>query len=338
MGTIVSESMLRVKFQHGKYLGSVEEYFVSRMNPGDVFWFAGMSVEFIRIHEMTVTVRKAPNKKGLVPQWMGGRMPLSSNLSVFIRENLSNAIANPHKEKELKKLQPLLKVQQERSAIPSEDQLLIEQAETKEGHHIFVFPFEGRLVHEGMAALLAYRISELKPITFSIAMNDYGFELLSDQYVDLKAILKETNLFNTDTLIDDIYRSVNATEMARRKFREIAAIAGLTFQGYPGRPVKTSQLQASSSLLFEVITEYEKDNLFMRQAYQEVLDYQLEEIRLRKALTRISSQQIIIQHTTQPTPLSFPIMVDRLREQLSSEKLEERVQKMIKQYGDQDQK
>jgi ATP-dependent Lhr-like helicase len=339
MGTIVSDASLKVKFQHGKYLGAVEEYFAARLNPGDVFWFAGMSVEFVRIHEMTVTVRKAPNKKGLVPQWMGGRMPLSSNLSVFIRENLSHAIENPHKEKELKKIQPLLQLQSERSAIPAENELLIEQTETKEGYHIFVFPFEGRLVHEGMAALMAYRISLIKPITFSIAMNDYGFELLSDQQVDVKSILAEINLFNTDGLIDDIYRSVNATEMARRKFREIAAIAGLTFQGYPGRPVKTSQLQASSSLLFEVISEYEKDNLFMKQAYQEVLDYQLEEVRLRKALLRINSQRIIIKHTTQPTPLSFPIMVDRLREQLSSEKLEERVQKMIKQYsnGNQDQ-
>lgn len=337
MGTIVSDATLKVKFQHGKYLGAIEEFFVARLKPGDVFWFAGMSVEFIRIHEMSVTVKKAEGKKGIVPQWMGGRMPLSSNLSIFIRENLSHAITNPHKEKELKKLQPLLQLQSDRSVIPHEDELLIEQCETKEGHHIFVFPFEGRLVHEGMAALLAYRISILTPITFSIAMNDYGFELLSDQRVDLDNMLNKTNLFNTEELINDIYRSVNATEMARRKFREIAAIAGLTFQGYPGRQIKANQLQASSSLLFEVINEYEKDNLFMKQAYQEVLDYQLEEVRLRKALNRISSQKIIIQRTTKPTPLSFPIMVDRLREQLSSEKLDARIQKMINQYSDGDQ-
>ncbi|MES2689717.1 MAG: ligase-associated DNA damage response DEXH box helicase [Bacteroidota bacterium] len=336
MGTIVSESSLRVKFVSGKYLGAVEEYFASRLNPGDVFWFAGMSVEFVHLRDMVVSVKKAEGKKGIVPQWMGGRMPLSSNLSVFIRENLAQAIENPHKEKEFKKLLPLLQLQNERSTIPKENELLIEQCETKEGHHIFVFPFEGRLVHEGIAALLAYRLSRLKPVTFSIAMNDYGFELLSDQYLDVKEILSTSNLFNTDDLVNDIYRSVNATEMAKRKFREIAAIAGLTFQGYPGSPVKVSHLQASSSLLFNVMFEYEKDNLFIRQAYQEVLDYQLEENRMRSALQRIATQHIIIKTTERPTPFAFPILVDRLREQLTSEKLEERIQKMIKPYKNED--
>jgi len=336
MGTIVSDAALTVKFQHGKYLGSIEETFISRLKPGDVFWFAGMSVEFLRIREMTVTVRRADGRKGVIPQWMGGRMPLSSKLSTFIRERLADALENPQKEVEIKKLQPLLQLQNTRSKIPASDELLIEQCETREGHHIFVFPFEGRLVHEGMAALLAWRMTRISPITFSIAMNDYGFELLSDQYVDMEKMLITNNLFSTENLWDDIQKSVNATEMAKRKFREIAAIAGLIFQGFPGKHIKARQLQASSSLLFDVIFEYEKDNLFIRQAMQEVLDYQLEETRLRNALNRITSQKIIIKRTVKPTPLSFPLLVDRLREQLTSEKLSDRVQKMIKQYSDGD--
>ncbi|MEO6684366.1 MAG: DNA ligase-associated DEXH box helicase, partial [Dyadobacter sp.] len=336
MGTIVSETSLKVKFQHGKYLGSVEESFVTRMKAGDVFVFAGMSVEFIRIHEMTVTVKKAEGKRGFLVRWAGGRMPLSSQLSAFIRDRLSDAIENPHKEKELSKLKPLLELQRERSMIPNTSELLIEQCETKEGHHIFVFPFEGRLVHEGMAIILAYRLSKLSPITFSIAMNDYGFELLSDQYVDMEKITKENDLFSTAHLVDDIYQSVNATEMAKRKFREIAAIAGLMFQGYPGKFMKTKQVQASSSLLFTVMTKYEKNNLLVNQAYQEVLTYQLEEVRMREALDRIATQKIMIKKTRKPTPFSFPIMVDRLREQLTSEKLEDRIQKMLKQYSDAD--
>jgi len=336
MGTIVSESSLTVKFQRGKYIGSIEESFISRLKPGDVFWLSGMSLEFIRIREMTVTVRRAEGRSGVVPQWTGSRMSLSSKLSSFIRERLADAIENPHKEVEIKKLQPLLHLQKERSEIPASDQLLIEECETREGHHIFIFPFEGRLVHEGMAALLAWRMSNITPITFSIAMNDYGFELLSDQYVDMQKFLEMNDLFTSENLIDDIQKSMNATEMAKRKFREIASIAGLIFQGFPGRQIKTRQLQASSSLLFDVISEYEKDNLFVRQAFQEVLDYQLEEIRLRNALNRITSQKILVKKTNKPTPLSFPLLVDRAREQLSSEKLANRVQKMIEQYSDGD--
>lgn len=336
MGTIVSDTALKVKFQHGKYLGSVEESFVTRMKEGDVFVFAGMTVEFVRIHEMTVTVKKAEGKKGALVRWAGGRMPLSSQLSAFIRERLSDAIDNPLKEKELARLQPLLLLQQQRSVIPDQHELLIEQTETREGHHIFIFPFEGRLVHEGMSIILAYRLSKIKPITFSVAMNDYGFELLSDQYVDMETVMKEVDLFSTLHLVDDIYQSVNATEMAKRKFREISAIAGLMFQGYPGKFVKTKHLQASSSLLFTVMSKYEDNNLLVKQAYQEVLTYQLEEVRMREALARIETQKIIVKKTNKPTPLSFPIMVDRLREQLTSEKLEDRIQKMIKQYSDAD--
>lgn len=336
MGTIVSEASLKVKFQHGRYLGSVEESFVTRMKPGDVFVFAGMSVEFVRIHEMTVTVKQAQGKRGFLVRWAGGRMPLSSQLSAFIRDRLSDAIDNPHREKELSKLKPLLELQSERSLIPQTSELLIEQCETREGHHIFVFPFEGRLVHEGMSIILAYRISKLFPITFSVAMNDYGFELLSDQYVDLESVMKETDLFSTAHLVDDIYQSVNAAEMAKRKFREIAAIAGLMFQGYPGKFMKTKHIQASSSLLFTVMSKYENNNLLVNQAYQEVLTYQLEEVRMRKALNRIATQNILIKKTKKPTPFSFPIMVDRLREQLTSEKLEDRIQKMLKQYSDAD--
>jgi len=336
MGTIVSDSSLTVKFQQGKYLGSIEESFISKLKPGDVFWFAGMSLEYLRIREMTVTVRKAPNAKGKIPQWLGGRMPLSSKLSAFIRERLADALENPNKEVEINKLQPLLELQNKRSAIPANNELLIEQCKTKEGYHIFMFPFEGRLVHEGMAALLAWRISRHIQITFSIAMNDYGFELLSDQFINIEEIIEQNKIFSSENLLDDIQKSINANEMAKRKFREIASIAGLIFTGFPGKQIKTKQLQASSSLLFQVIFDYEKDNLFMRQAYQEVLDYQLEEIRLRQALDRISSQQILIKQTTKPSPFSFPILVDRLREQMSSETLETRVQKMIKQYSDED--
>jgi ATP-dependent Lhr-like helicase len=336
MGTIVSETGIKVKLQSGKYLGTVEESFVTWMKTGDVFTFAGMTVEYVRLHEMTVTVKKAEGKKGFLVRWAGGRMPLSSQLSAFIRERLADAIENPHKELELAKMQPLLELQRDRSMIPKTDELLIEQCETREGYHIFIFPFEGRLVHEGMSIILAYRISKLTPITFSVAMNDYGFELLSDQYVDFEKIMKEVDLFSTKHLVDDIYQSVNATEMAKRKFREIAAISGLMFQGYPGKNMKTRQLQASSSLLFNVVSKYEDNNLLIKQAYQEVLTYQLEEVRMRQALDRIANQKIIVKQTSKPTPFSFPIMVDRLREQLTSEKLDDRIQKMLKQYSDAD--
>ncbi|MDZ4072812.1 MAG: ligase-associated DNA damage response DEXH box helicase [Sediminibacterium sp.] len=330
IGTIVSDAMLKVKLMNGKFIGVIEEWFISRLEPGTVFTLAGRNLELIGIKEMTVTVKPSSSKKSIVPSWMGGRMPLTANLGLMLRKTLDVALTKKAKEPELKALTPLFELQETLSHIPKENELLIEHIETKDGFHLFVYPFEGRLVHEAMAALLAWRISRKIPITFSFVMNDYGFELLSDQPIPVD----DSNvyeLFSIENLMNDITQSVNSVEMAKRKFRDIAVIGGLIFQGYPGEQKKARHLQSSASLLFKVFSDYEPDNLLLRQAYQEVFDQQMEEVRLRNALSRILKSKIIIQFPQQLTPFCFPIKVDSMRENMSSEQLEDRVRKMQQQ-------
>ena len=334
IGTIVSDAMMKVKFLSGGYVGVIEEFFISRLKEGDVFALAGRNLEFVMIKEMTVLVRKSNSTKPIVPSWNGGRMPLSANLGIMLRKKfdeagkvITNKLDAKNTDVEIQALQPLFELQDYLSHIPKENELLIEHIETKDGFHLFVFPFEGRLVHEAMAAVLAYRISKITPISFSFAMNDYGFELLSDQPIPVD----DTNvyeLFSPDNLFDDINRSMNSTEMARRKFRDIATIGGLIFQGYPGEQKKARHLQASASLLFNVFAEYDKQNLLLRQSYNEVMEQQMEEIRLRNMLERIQQSKIIITFPNRLTPFCFPIKVDSMREALSSEKLEDRVKRM----------
>lgn len=258
-------------------------------------------------------------------------MPLSANLGRKLRAVLDSVQHSGSRlPAELKALLPLFDLQARLSHVPAANELLIEQIETKDGFHLFVYPFEGRLVHEAMAAILAWRISRIRPITFSFAMNDYGFELLSDQPIPVD----DSNvyeLFSTENLFTDIQRSVNSTEMARRKFRDIAVIGGLIFQGMPGEKKKARHLQASASLLFNVFSEYDPENLLLRQAYQEVFDQQMEEARLRDMLERIQQSRIVLRFPEQLTPFCFPIKVDSMREDLSSEKLEDRVKKMQRQ-------
>ena len=113
------------------------------------------------------------------------------------------------------------------------------------------------------------------------------------------------------------------------KFRDIAVIGGLIFQGMPGEKVKARHLQSSAGLLFNVFSEYEPNNLLLRQAYREVLDQQMEEVRLRNALHRIAAGNIIINFPKKLTPFCFPILVDGLsRNNLSSERLEDRIRRM----------
>ncbi|MGO4290086.1 ligase-associated DNA damage response DEXH box helicase [Chitinophaga sp. RAB17] len=328
IGTIVSDAMLKVKFMTGGYIGVIEEGFISRLQVGDSFTLAGRNLEYVLIKDMTVLVRKSNSKKSIVPSYQGGRIPLSSNLGRMLREKFNEALSRNTKDPELIALQPLFNLQEELSHIPKANELLIEQIQTKDGYHLFVYPFEGRLVHEVMAALLAYRISRIQPITFSIAMNDYGFELLSDQPIPLTHA-NAKQLFSTDNLLTELQTSVNATEMARRKFRDIAVIAGLIFQGYPGKHKANRHLQSSASLLFNVFGDYDPQNLLLKQAFNEAFFYQMEEARLRETLERIAVSKIVITFPQRLTPFCFPIKVDSLRDTMTSEKLEDRIKKLI---------
>jgi ATP-dependent Lhr-like helicase len=354
IGTIVSDNMMKVKFMSGGYVGVIEEGFISRLEPGDAFTLAGRQLDLIAIKDMTVIVKKSTKKKSIIPSWMGGRLPLSASLGKVLRQMVDEAgggswpfavgsntklnktasrtTTNGQRPIELQVLQPLFSLQGQLSHVPAVNELLIEQIETRDGFHLFVYPFEGRLVHEAMAALLAYRIGKLLPITFSIAMNDYGFELLSDQPIPVD----DSNvyeLFSLENLLLDIQHSVNSTEMAKRKFRDIAVIGGLIFQGFPGDYKKTRHLQASAGLLFNVFNEYDPNNVLIRQAYQEVFDVQMEEVRLRDMLQRIQGSKIVLTFPERFTPFSFPIKVDSMRESLTSEKLADRVRRMQEQLN-----
>lgn len=331
IGTIVSDAMMKVKFISGGYLGVIEEWFVSRLDAGDVFTFAGRNLELVMIKDMTAFVRKSNAKKSIVPSWMGGRMSLTANLGHVLRQTFDAISRKKYDEPELLALEPLFVLQEQLSHIPKENELLIEHIEDKDGYHLLVYPFEGRQVHEAMSALLAYRISKNTSITFSIAMNDYGFELLSDKPIPVDDSNAQ-ELFTTENLLADIQRSVNSVEMAARRFRDIAVIGGLIFQGFPGEQKKARHLQSSASLLFKVFLEHDPHNLLLRQAYQEVFAQQMEERRLRNALQRIQNSHIIITVPVQLTPLSFPIIADGLnRNNLSSEKLEDRIKRMQQQ-------
>ncbi|MCG2417431.1 ligase-associated DNA damage response DEXH box helicase [Aequorivita sp. F47161] len=334
IGTIVSDSMMLVKYVSGGFIGTIEEWFISKMKPGDTFVFAGRTLELVRIRQMQAQVRKSSKRTANIVSFMGGRLPLSSQMSKILREEMQSArlpdgtTENPKRNTpELKALSHIYKRQERESIVPNETEFLIETFKTREGYHSLFYPFEGRFVHEAMSSLLAYRISLLSPITFSLAYNDYGFELLSDKFLDIQTIL-DNNLFSEEYLYDDLQKSLNSTELARRKFRDIAVISGLVFQGYPNKAIKTKHLQSNSQLLFDVFRDYEPDNLLYLQAYRETFEHQLEEGRLRQALARINSQEIIWKQCNKATPFSFPIITDRLREKLSSEKLADRIKRM----------
>jgi ATP-dependent Lhr-like helicase len=330
VGVIVSDAMLMVKFFSGGYIGMVEEFFISKLKKGDSFILSGRVLQLVQIKDMAVLVKRSKAKKAITPSWKGGRLPLTSYLSHFLRLKLNDSLQPNNREKELKFLHPLIARQNEYSHIPKSDEFLVELIQTKEGSHLFMYPFEGKLVNEILATLIAYRISQFKPLTFTIATNDYGFELLSDQEMDLNTV-KIHQILSKENLMNDLVASVNASEMASRKFRDIAVIAGLVVQSQPGNRKNNKSLQSSSGLIFRVLDEYEPDNLLLRQAYTEVFNHELDEVRMKEAFDRINACEIIIKEARSFTPLSFPIKVDSLRNSMSNEDLAKRIERMQQQ-------
>lgn len=337
IGTIVSDASMTVKFwgrgAAGATLGSVEEAFIARLRPGDCFLFSGRVLELVRVEGMVAYVRRARTGKPAVPRWNGGRMPLSGELADAVLAQLEAAAAGRFETPEMTAAQPLLAVQLDWSRLPTRALLLAETLVSREGHHLFLYPFAGRLAHLGLANLLAWRLGQQQPLTFSIAVNDYGLELLSATPVPWQTLFTP-ELLGEENLLTDVLASLNAAELAQRRFREIARIAGLLVQGYPGQPRSNKQLQASASLFFNVFREYDPANLLLAQAMEEVLRQELEIGRLERTLRSMRTRQLCWQPLQRATPFSFPLLVERFREQLSSERLGDRIARLLGELED----
>lgn len=331
IGTINSDAQLKVKFLRGKSLGLIEEGFVSRLKKGDRFVFAGRTLELFRVEDDTVLVRLSKKKSHAITKWPGSRLPISESLSAELRELLSQNIAQ-NQSPELEAVATILERQGQLSAVPHAHQLLVEICQTREGHHLFLYPFEGRLVHEGLAPLLAYRFTQSVKASFSITVNDYGIELLCHEALPYEQLL-QPELFTTDHLSNDIIASMNISNMAKRQFRDIARITGLVNQNYPGRRHLARQLQASASLLFDVFQRYEPENLLLRQAEREALDQFFEQSRLQRTLHRLANAELLIRRVPHPTPFGFPLLTERVSSHLTNETVAERVAKLTKQWS-----
>ena len=330
IGTIVSDASLQLKYWSkggGKTLGSVEEAFIARLRPGDTLVFAGRVLELVRVENMTAYVRRSTARKAAIARWNGGRMPLSSELADALVEQLDAAAHERFTGPEMRAVRPLLALQAQWSALPTTATLLAETFKSRQGWHLFLYPFAGRMANLGLANLIAWRVSRQQPLSVSIAVNDYGFELLSPGHVDWATHLPQA--LGTEQLLEDVLASLNAGEMALRRFREIAQIAGLVFGGYPAAQKSMRQIQASSGLFYEVFRKHDAGNLLLGQARDEVLSEELEIDRLHRQLLKMAGLQLDLRALKRPGPLAFALLVEGMRETLSTEKLADRIARMV---------
>ncbi len=350
IGTIVSDAAVEVKWTSGGRLGTVEESFVSRLKPGEKFLFAGRPLSLFRFDGLTAWVKRAGRGPvGLqVPRWNGGRMPLSTLLASAVETIVADAgepagrsgrgsrgrsrgsdrrDASP----ELEAVRPLLATQAAWSELPSPERLLVEVVSLKDGVHAFVFPFEGRLAHEGLAAVVAWRIAQSSPCTLTFAVNDWGFEISGRSGLDgathesfWRRVLSPVNL------LEDLLACVNGTEMAKRHFKEVARVAGLVSDGGKGasRRVSSRNLQASAGLIFDVLAEHDPGNMLLAQARREVLEQQFEFQRLAAAVDRMLGRELAVVEPGRLTPLAFPIWAEQIQNRFTSQGWLERITEM----------
>jgi ATP-dependent Lhr-like helicase len=335
VGTITSEATMSLRYMSGRAIGSIEEDFIATLRRGDHFAFGGKLLEFISARGLEALVRPGRKRTTYTPRWAGTKLPITESLAEAVRHALERAGAGAREGPELAAVGPIIETQARLSRVPRADELLVELARTREGFHLFMFPFDGRLVHGGLAALLAYRLTRLRSASFSMAVNDYGLELLTPDEFPFREMVTAA-LFSADSLLDDTIRSLNMSELAKRQFRDIARVAGLIFQSHPGGPEgrrSARHLSASSSLIYEVFEQFDPGNLLLAQARREVLERQFEQGRLARTLARLRAARLVIVDTPRPTPLSLPLMIERLGGRLSSETLADRVARMQRQWG-----
>jgi ATP-dependent Lhr-like helicase len=342
IGTITADRAVTVRFVRGAVIGHVEEAFIGRLKPGDVFFFAGRQLEFVRLREMTAQVKATTKKSSAVPAWAGGQMALSDLLSRHLRQEVdrcAQALAGDGEgdtgdwldTPELQALEPLLRRQADLSRIPRQNECLVELCRSREGSHLFAFPFEGRFVHEGIGFLWAWRLARHRPSTVTVSVNDYGFELLAPKGYPFDELLElhGDDLLDCSDLAADLEQAVNLSELCRRRFRAIAQVSGLITQAMPGQAKTGGQLQISAALLFDVFQKHEPGHLLLEQARREVIEEQLELPRLQAALERLAASRWLLERTPRPGPLAFPLLVERLNNRMSNESVLERVQRLI---------
>lgn len=334
IGTIVSDTEVTVKFMGGKSLGQIAETFASRLKKGDVFQFAGKDLEVMNLRETTLYVRRASEGAEVKIIWTGQILPISavlaSHLPAAVAELAHAEDIDDLKSEELRRLWPAAVKQKRVSHVPRENEILAELWTSREGHHLFLYPFAGRAVHEGLGHLLAYRIAKHKANTISVSCNDHGLELMATEPFPSESEMR-TILSDLERLAEDIEASLNFNELSKRAFREVARVSGLIQSSFAGRSQTQRNLQMSSSLLYDVFERYEPGHPLVRQAKNEVKAQQLQMDRLFQEIARWNRSDWIFKQLPQLSPFAFPIFAERIHSRVSTESLQQRIARFQKQ-------
>jgi ATP-dependent Lhr-like helicase len=303
-GVIVEAPTIAVRLGRGRQLGAIEEWFAGQLSVGDSFAFAGLTLEVTGADE-TSLFTKLSRRPPAIPTYVGGRMPLATNLAARVRA----LIADPATWKRMPAdVQEWLALQQQVSILPPPDRLLLESFPRDGLHHLLLYGFDGRNAHQSLGMLLTKRMekSGLEPVGF--VASDYVLAIWGRLPVDDPAAL-----FEGDIEGQELKEWIASTPFLRKAFRDVAIVSGLVPRGEPGRPKRARALTISTDLIYDVLTRHEPDHLLLETAWAEAAHKLTDLDRLSSLIARARSS-LLVHRLKRASPLAIPVLLEAGRE------------------------
>jgi ATP-dependent Lhr-like helicase len=309
VGAILSPATLNVRIatrrgQGGRKIGEVEEGYLEMLDPGDTFVFAGQVWRLVAVTNLDVLVTSAPDSDPRMPSWGGSKFALSTFLAKRVRELMFD---QDHWKVLPGDVREWLEFQRDRSAIPAEDEMLLETFPHGKRHFLVCYPFEGRLAHTTLAMLLTRRLERVGAAPLGFVCNDYALAVWAANPMD---DLDFDSLFHEDMLGDDLEDWLAESFMMKRAFKGCAIIAGLIERRFPGEQQKSGrQITFSTDLIYDVLRRHEPDHLLLRCARDDAATGLIDVARVGQMLARIRGK---IRHARLDhlSPFSVPILLE----------------------------
>ena len=309
----------RPALRAGRKLGEIEEYFISTLTPGDTFLFAGEILRLLGVQETDALTMRAPaDSNPAIPSYNGGKFPLTQFLAERVRKMIHDrdtwsTLPDPVRE--------WFEIQDQRSTIPAEDELLIETYPRGERHFLACYPFEGRLAHQTLGMLLTRRLERIgaKPLGFvasEYAMAVWAMEPIGN--VDM------ADLFAPDLLGDDLEAWLEEAVLMKRHFAHCAQISGLIARRMPGSEKTGKQVTFSTDLIYDVLRSHEPDHILLQAARQDAATGFLDIRRLSDMLMRIRGK-IVHKDLKKISPFAVPVMLEVGKEPVQGASVEEAI-------------
>lgn len=320
VGTIPDEVAINVITKEGKMVGKVEEDFAERLVVGDIFVLAGKTFRFLKSKGMNVIVEEVEGERPTVPSWFSEQLPLSYDLALRIQkfrremeERLENAVEWLMENYNIDKasanaIYRYFMEQKLFSEIPTDKKLVIEKYEGEKNYYFF-HTLVGRKANNAISRVFAYRVGIMKDCNVQIVLNDNGFALILPEHKRLSDAEIES-LFLMPNFEDHLKKSLDRTEMLRRRFRHVAVRSFMILRNYLGREKSVWKQQLNADAILSFLKRYYPDFPVLRETYREIMEDAMDIKNAMDYLSRIGKEiELKIVRVPYPSPFAFNLFI-----------------------------